>query len=182
MVDYGGKYHDRGRSKIMNDVNNRNQDRHVVVYVIDTSSFSNLRYYPDEYVEFSKFWDIMKRDIADGVLIAPKEVGLELQRGDKQVLEWVNTQPRLFIETAEMYELLQEIITRFPTIAHKGFKNNRPYHADPHVIALARMFSNACIITEETPGKNKIPTIAENYGIESIKLIEYLHRRGVLTK
>ncbi len=75
-----------------------------------------------------------------------------------------------------------DIVRKHSKLLHA---NKNRDEADPYLIALASSRINInitgdkwMIVTQESDRPNKIPSVAKEYGIESIKIIEVFSREG----
>jgi hypothetical protein len=122
-------------------------------------------------------------------LIAPEEVKEELL--DNELKKWIRNKKKMFIKPdEEQIKMVKDILKKFPFLA-KLEKLGGP-NADPWIIALAIILKNKkdqtlfpeeydeyIILTEESKNKpNRIPAVAEQYGIESINLRELFQKEG----
>jgi hypothetical protein len=151
------------------------------MFVIDTSSIIHgwRRDYPPD--TFPSLWQRIERLAQQGILIAPNEVLLELERGGDEIYEWARDQGSLFVEPdGEVQEKVTEIVDRWPAFvpddSHDGV------WADPYVVALAGVRS-ATVVTGEAiapPGarRPKIPNICQALGIPCSSLVGLLRSRG----
>ncbi|MBU2589808.1 MAG: DUF4411 family protein [Nanoarchaeota archaeon] len=152
-------------------------------YIIDSCSLIELnRKYP--MVVFPGIWKNMEKLINDGLLVSPKEVLSEIEKGDDEVKEWAKKQKKLFKELNEnQINIVKDILKKYPSLAKS---NSLTPVADPFVIALAVEMENdpqttlieiikkRIIVTEESLSGNKIkiPFVSHKYGIECIFLVE----------
>ncbi|MFB5651728.1 DUF4411 family protein [Leptospira wolffii] len=112
-----------------------------------------------------------------GIIISPREVLDELERGSDDLLKWAKLHKPAFIELEEKpQEILSEIMKSHPKIIDL---NIAEIQADPYVIALAK-YTDTIIVTEEKSAvdskkKLKIPDVARDYKVKCLsfgKLIE----------
>lgn len=155
-------------------------------YIIDTSSLIELNKHNPMDV-YPGVWEKMEGLINANRLVAPKEVFNEIQRIDDALADWSKAQNMLFIEpTIRQIEILKDILEKYPSLINI----DRPYDADPWIIALAiEMIENPqktlitikrIVVTEEKIRGNKIklPLICEKYTIECIDIIDMFRSEG----
>ena len=151
------------------------------MFVIDTSSILHAwrRDYPPD--TFPSLWQKIGELAREGIMIAPDEVLLELERGGDEIYEWARAQGSLFVEPdGDVQEKVREIVDRWPDFvpddSHDGV------WADPYVVALAAVRSGNVVTGEVTalPGarRPKIPNICQALGIPCSNLLGVLRSRG----
>lgn len=155
------------------------------IYVVDTSSWIDLERL---YMLHNRtdLWQYVENLISDGRITCPREVRKEIERGRRSELTVLCERNKgIFVSCSEASELALSIMAAHPCLV-RGRKINRSYPvADPFVIALACVMQshfpkrNAIIVTEESQDDEKIPHVAQAYGIRSINL-KCLARRGGL--
>ena len=147
------------------------------IYIVDTSTWIDLsQNYPNDV--FSGLWTNIANLIKQQRILSPKLVLKEIEQGaDDELTKWCKTKDRMFLDSNSIViGYAAEIIQSFPSLIN-------PYatreEADPFIIALARSLqsnltdSTPVIITEENAMKpDRIPYVARQYGLTSLKLIE----------
>jgi len=149
-------------------------------FVIDTSSLIRLSR-ENPRPRYPKIWDRVEELSEKGLLRAPREVRLELERGDDDLTEWAKARFELFVDPDKAQtQRLEEILRRFPALVDPD--RTSPF-ADRWVVALAlhgkAPESDApqdswIVVAEEQPkgpGSTKIPDICAAFGIECINRI-----------
>lgn len=154
------------------------------VYCGDTSALIDLpRNYPSAV--FGVVWDKLVGLIAEGRLIAPREVLRELLKKEDEVSAWAKANGAMFVDLEPAQQvMLTEIMTAFPNwVDHL---TDRPV-ADPVVIALARSRLAAnpgipCwVVAHEQPGgpgAMKIPNVCQQYNVRHIRLVDIFVKEG----
>jgi len=158
-------------------------------YVIDACSLIDFnRRYPMDV--FPNLWKKVEILINNGLLISPKEVLKEIERGDDVLKEWAKKQKKLFRELDKrQMEIVFDILKKYPSLA-KPDKDGP--QADPFVIALAialekepqqtliKTVKQRIIVTEEQlrGDKIRIPFVCQNFGIDYINIIEMFRTEG----
>ncbi|MEI8395301.1 MAG: DUF4411 family protein [Rhodospirillaceae bacterium] len=150
--------------------------RRPTIYSIDTSALLHgwRRYYRPK--NFGFIWKRMDALIECGRLRASIEVYHEIKKKDDEIYEWVKERAELFfvdIDDACQIEVAR-IMERHPRLVDtvKGRSG-----ADPFVIALAATARpNMTVITEEQPGKHRIPDVCLIEQIPCIGLADFIER------
>lgn len=148
-------------------------------YAIDTSALMDwwVRYYPPDV--FPSILARINALSADGTLMSPDMVLVELSRKDDDLHRWAKTQTNLFIPSDESIQRRVETIVN----AHIGFVDPDSTRdvADPFVVALAE--ENGCpVVTAEKPGrvnKPKIPDVCRVRQVRCITLVEMFRELGI---
>jgi hypothetical protein len=149
-------------------------------FVIDTSSLIRLSQ-ENPKPRYPKIWDSIETLIEKGFLRAPREVRLELERGDDELSDWAKGRIEFFVDPDRVQtEFLEEVLRKFPTLVDPD--RTSPF-ADPWVVALALCWNSSesgpaedrwIVVTEERPkgtGSTKIPDVCAAFGLECINLI-----------
>jgi len=123
-------------------------------------------------------WNLFNSLIQKGVVVASREVHVEISQKDDELLKWVNDRKGMFIEVDEkQQQIVSEIVNRFPTwIDPDSTRNN----ADPYVIALA-VQHNLVVVSNERgggPTKPKIPFVCETYHVRHLRIDDFLREVG----
>lgn len=149
-------------------------------FVIDASSLIRLSQ-DNPQARYPKIWDRFEELIEKGLLRAPREVRLELERGDDELANWAKTRFALFVDPDRAQaKCLEEILRKFPTLVDPD--RTSPF-ADPWVLSLALCWNSPesghvenpwIVVTEERPrgvGSTKIPDMCAAFGLECINLL-----------
>lgn len=141
-----------------------------MIYVIDTSSLSVLKYYYKGV--FSTFWGHFNLLVQSGNLISVREAYKEADEkiDSEHLQEWLENNKSIFLppESPEETEFVREIfvVPHFKAlIPDKKILTSNPL-ADPFIVASAKI-RNGCVITEEKlkPNAAKIPNVCEHFGV-----------------
>lgn len=145
-------------------------------YSIDTSSLvaAWTERYPIE--NFPTFWERMDELIETGVIVASKEVLLEMKRRDEALHKWFKDREDMFIEIDDdTQEKVIEIMTNFPKMVDERTNKSA---GDPWVIAVAEAHNDQlAVVTEEKGGSAKrptIPVVCEARDVRCIGLIDLI--------
>jgi hypothetical protein len=132
-------------------------------------------------------WDFLEAMIANGQLIAPREVLRELEKGDDDIYKWAKGQTSAFVDLSpELGAVLAEIVAGVPGLANQMTLRTSPY-ADPVLVALALLNirsgkTDCVVVTQEktsATGALKIPNICLKYQIKSIPLLDMVRLEGL---
>ena len=147
-----------------------------IAYSIDSSSLMHgwCRVYRPK--NFGFIWDRIEALATQGRLKASIEVLHEISKKDDDLYKWCkDRQEALFVEVDEDCQLhLGRIMAAYPRLVDtvKGRSGG-----DPFVIALASSNGHSCaVVTEEHPGKMRIPDVCRTEGIPCIGLADLIER------
>ena len=155
------------------------------IFVIDTSALIDIKrwYLPEVFPDIWKNLEIM---IQNDELIAPMEVLREVEKGDDELKIWCRTHRDMFIDVEEDMRILAAFKDVQAEYDREEWERNiqKEFWADPWVIALALSTEyirsdgkrkHPIIVTSENQTKrNKIPTIAREFELKSIKVPEFM--------
>jgi hypothetical protein len=152
-----------------------------MIYVFDTSSFSELKhFYPGV---FKSIWAGFDDLVQQQRLISTREVWNEIQRGnaDQHTNTWLKGRKEIFT-TPDGVEL--QFVTKIFQVRHfQGLIGEQQRLkgtpvADPFVIACAKI-RNGIVVTEERlkPNAAKIPNVCEHFGIPCVDLETFMHQQ-----
>lgn len=151
------------------------------LYSIDSSSLIHgwrEAYFPEN---FEGFWEELSELADNGVLVASKEVLLEIKRRDETVHKWCLEHESMFFELDDtQMENLTILMTKYPRFVDTRKGRNA---ADPVVIALAMSYNPPLtVITQEGPGgtdeKPKIPFVCTKEKVPCINLAQLVQKEG----
>ena len=159
------------------------------VYVIDTSALINMfRWYPPNRQFFRPIWDNVEKLILSRELIAPYEVYREIQHKSDELAHWSRQHKIMFIHPdQDQVLILQNVKKAYDQEYWKREANKTGAWADPWVVTLAIKIKNnplfnseVKVVTDENKIKpNRIPTIAAQFGIDSLNVLEFLWEIGI---
>jgi Domain of unknown function (DUF4411) len=150
-------------------------------YCFDSSIFMTgwRVHYPQ--VSFAPLWERMAEIMKDGRIIVPKEVEKEILAGDDDLKVWFkanNDCVRPY--TADQIAIVSAIVNKYPKVSQ--YHKDRPRHADPFVIALAKV-EKAIVVTYESPNGSRdnpsIATLCQEHGIECCNMGGFFEKEGV---
>ena len=148
------------------------------VYSIDSSSLINLKPYRRDI--FPTIWDKLELMINSGELISPIEVYNEIEVGNDIIYEWCKANNQMFkdIDDCQINE-----ISRIEKRYDKSYwenEMNKPYWADPWIIALG-ICEKAIIVADEKNVQNKIPFIAATFDeLKCLNLLDFFKDLGII--
>ena len=162
----------------MNSLFNQNQS----VYSLDTSALiaAFRERYPIE--NFPAFWRKIEELIRNDRLKMSEVVFEEAMR-ENDIKEWCDQkalkQDFQWSIDESMQIKVNEILRKFPKLVddRKGRSG-----ADPWVIALAMIFQNCIVVTEEKPTyaehRPNIPDVCDGFNIECIQIVDLIRREN----
>ncbi|TGM95491.1 DUF4411 family protein [Leptospira dzoumogneensis] len=149
-------------------------------YCIDTSSYITAWCHHYSPAIFESLWKKVGEALNQGIIISPREVLDELERGSDELLKWAKLHKAAFIELEEKpQKILSEIMKSHPKIIDLSIPE---IQADPYVIALAK-HTDTIIVTEEKSAvdskkKLKIPDVAKNYKVNCVPFSKLIEMEG----
>lgn len=116
----------------------------------------------------------------EGRLMVPKEAEKEILNGNDELKSWFkvhNDCVRPYTE--EELVIVRNIVNKYPNVSQ--YKSVRSVHADPFVVALAKV-EDAIVVTWEGPNGSKdtpaIPDLCKEYEIEWCTMVGLFEREG----
>jgi hypothetical protein len=159
------------------------------VYCIDTSSIINLfrhsglPYPPYRADIFEGLWTKLDQIIKNRNLISHITVFEEISKRDDEAKRWCEKYKWIFRDIDDcQINLINEIQTKYTKdgwereISRKGQE-----WADPWIIALA-ICEDAIIVSDEKHSSDKIPYIANHFGINTLNLMDFFRDIGLKLK
>lgn len=150
-----------------------------MTWCVDSSALVEpwTRLYPPDV--FAPVWQELANMAREGLLFAPVEVKLELERQKDDLYEWACDLDGFFIDPDRAQVERQSIIVN----EHPGLikPNSTKSAADPWVIALAELRGVPVVAYEDRAKKGahpKIPDVCERRGIATVRLVDVLRARG----
>lgn len=150
------------------------------IYCFDTSAFINSwhRYHTPKV--FPAIWEKISELVKSGRIIVCKEVQKEINNGNDDLKTWfrsVNSCVQPYDTT--QFGIVAAIVNKYPKVSH--YNKPKPVHADPFVIALAKV-KNATVVTWEGGGGDplnpKIPSLCKENGVDSCNMIQFFEKEG----
>jgi Domain of unknown function (DUF4411) len=152
----------------------------VVRYSIDTSALIHgwVRAYPPDVMP--ALWDRLDRLIADGRLLASKEVLLELEKKADDLHNWCKERDAMFVEIDDAIQIhMATVMGTYPKLVDTAKGKSG---ADPFVVALAMAHNpTLTVVTEEkggSAGSPKIPYVCQQEDIRFISLLQFIREEG----
>jgi len=159
------------------------------IYCIDASCIINLfrhqglPYPPYRADIFEGLWTKLDQLIKNRELISHITVFKEISKRDDEAKEWCQSHKEIFrdIDFCQIKEI-EKIKTKYSK-SHWEAETNRKGQewADPWVIALA-ICEKAIIVSDERNSQDKIPYIANHFGIKTLNLMDFFKDIGLKLK
>lgn len=149
-------------------------------WCFDTSALVEpwVRHYPPDL--FPRVWEALEQLARDGIIRAPVDVRLELERQSDALCEWARRLDGFFEEADRpAMEIYAGVVNQYV-----GFLkvNSTKSGADPVVVAVAAA-RRVPVVTYETMAKQdaapKIPNVCGSLGIRCVSLVDVLRSEGV---
>lgn len=148
-------------------------------YIIDTCSFSELKYRYSEDV-FEGIWKQVLDEIEKGTIMSCEEVYEELKKQDDDFFERFSKYKYMFIDIND--EIQEELIIILKEHENILDLKKKKSGADPFVIATAKVY-NCTVVTEEKRSNStkieKIPDVCNAYGIKCITFLDMLRELNI---
>ena len=163
-------------------MNKKRQIQLFQLYCLDSSAIINLfrhsglPYPPYPKDVFKGLWNKIENLISLGQIISHIIVLKEIEKRDDEIKKWCHKHKKMFKDIDDcQVEKINEIKLKYSK-SHWDAETNRKGQewADPWVIALATC-KGAKIVSDEIKDKpDRIPYIANHFGITTLNLIEFL--------
>ena len=148
-------------------------------YIIDTCSFSELKYRYSEDV-FEGIWKQVLDEIEKGTIMSCEEVYEELKKQNDEFFERFSRYKYMFIDIND--EIQEELIIILKEHENILDLKKKKSGADPFVIATAKVY-NCTVVTEEKRSNStkieKIPDVCNAYGIKCITFLDMLRELNI---
>lgn len=149
----------------------------AIIYSVDSSALIHAwrRAYPP--ANFPRFWSRLDDLIKENRFLSSIEVLKELKRKDDDLFKWCKHRSGMFLPiTDDLQDQVIEIMGTYPRLVDTVTGRSG---ADPFVIGLARMCQpDWKVLSEEHPGKQRIPDVCMGEDIHCIKLVELIQNEG----
>ena len=136
-------------------------------------------YYSPE--SFSPLWAKFAELINEGRICVPKEVEKEIINGKDDLAEWFKKQKECVKPyTKEQLAIVQEIVGIYPKVSQ--YHKVRPFHADPFIVALAKVENLAVVTFEGNNGSSdnpSIPLLCSQQGVKCITLSGFFKEESI---
>jgi hypothetical protein len=147
-----------------------------LIYSVDSSALIHARQRIYRPKNFGFVWEGFDKLIAEGRLKASIEVYNELQKKDDELFAWCKERKEaMFVEIDDALQVLvAKIMGEHPRLVDttKGRSG-----ADPFVIALAATVDpKMIVVTEEAPGKERIPAVCLAQKIQSCGVADLIEK------
>lgn len=148
------------------------------IYSIDSSALIHGWHRIYRPKNFGFVWERLDTLIEEGRLRSSIEVYNELEKKDDELFEWCKERKeKMFVEIDEPTQShVKRIMKSYPRLVDTGKGRSG---ADPFVVALAATTDPFMIVvTEENPGKTKIPDVCLAEKMLSCKLADMIEREN----
>jgi hypothetical protein len=146
----------------------------ATVYSIDSSSLINAWWNNYRPKNFAVLWDRLAGLAESGRLRSSIEVLSELEKKDDELFKWCKEiRESLFVPIDEACQSeMVRIMATYPRLVDAAKGRSA---ADPFVIALATSVKpTMTVVTEEKPGKTRIPDVCSAESIKCIRLADLI--------
>jgi len=157
------------------------QLRLTPIYCIDANSLINLGLrYPKSMKIFLPIWEKIEEMIENNDLISHIEVRREIEIRNDKTARWCKQNKKMFKNVdEEQLNHFEKVREKYDPEYWNKEINRLGAWADPWLIALSISYK-AIIVTDENKTKpNRIPVIAQQFGIRSLNLLEFFKEIGI---
>ena len=151
-------------------------------FTIDASSLikvfrKEMPYYKGH---FKTLWLNIYKMIKSEEIISHIEVYKEIMDGDgdDELSKWTKDHKNIFKDynMPDESDFIKNIGKKFEKFLHQ--EKMKPYHADPWIVAQAKI-NNLIVITEESKVRPQgIPNVCRNFKVESIELFDLIKKNN----
>lgn len=151
-----------------------------IKYCFDTTTLADSwrRYYRPS--AFGELWVKVGELIESGIVLIPEEVKKEIGVGNDDLVTWLkNYHPYVIPISKDQIEVVSDIVNKYPLVSQ--YKKPRPYHADPFVVAVGKIYS--CTVVSYERGNNskdhpRIGDLCEEYKVDFCSVSDFFERQG----
>lgn len=149
-----------------------------LVYSIDSSALIHAWHRIYRPKNFKFVWEGFDKLIAESRLKSSIEVYNELQKKDDELFAWCKVRKATMF--VEINDSTQAIVTKIMAAHPKLVDTTKGRSgADPFVMALAASTNpQMWVVTEEYPGKERIPDVCDAQNIDHCKVADLIEKEG----
>jgi len=156
-------------------------------FCFDTSALSRMWKVTHRPDAFPSVWKLLRDGAAAGIVIAPREVLLELERSRSldDLVAWARSTRQMFVgDSLELVQAVMSVEADFPNLIDYG---KTPFDADPWVIALAELRQARVVTAEVDTGcriggmgkpRVRIPDVCRVRGVELATVSDFVTAVG----
>jgi len=161
----------------------------ISTYCIDASSIINLfrhtglPYPPYSRDIFEGLWIKLEELIKNNQIISHMTVLKEIEKRDDEAKRWCHKHKKVFkdIDDCQISEIRKIKVKYNKSHWDAETKRKGQEWADPWVIALA-ICEEAIIVSDEKNSSDRIPYIANHFGIKTLNLMDFFRNIGLKLK
>jgi len=157
-----------------------NKGRDKRKYCFDTNTLTDswrTHYRP---IIFKELWDQIGAKIEAGLILIPKEVRKEIGAGNDPLISWIKKYDSFIIPISEeQIEIATEIVNKYPLVSQ--YRKPRANHADPFVVAVAKIYECSVVTFEKrngSPVHPAIPDLCQEHGINCCSIADFFNIEG----
>jgi len=157
------------------------QLRLTQTYCIDASSLIDLnRWYPRNMKIFFPIWGKIEDLVKNQSLISSTEVYREIKFGNDKLVRWCVKFKNMFLELdEEQIRILRRIERKYDPQYWKNEIGKTGAWGDPWIISISISHKSKIVTNENKIKSNRIPVIAQQFGIISLNLLEFFKEIGI---
>lgn len=154
----------------------------VTKYTIDASSINDFlqldRAYDKEV--FASPWKYIDECCESGEIISHKEVYDEIMMGGiPDIMKWAKNKSNFFkdYDLPNEPDFISKIGERFPVFLYQ--KKESSVHADPWLVAQAKINRLIIITSEKRNNNSRIPYVADQFGVKTVDIVGFFKEKGI---
>jgi hypothetical protein len=166
-----------------------NQASLIGKYVIDASAIFDFwlvtggvtRPYHVKVNKFRSIWDHITLLVENGTILVPDTVATEVVVADPELLEWVDSHKKGFVDSDSYQIELSRVVNDF-----QSYTLNRLNKLNDAKLISIAMGENLAVITSEhiitgtpSPMNPKIPNVCDHFSIKWVNLPEFFAAEGL---
>jgi hypothetical protein len=146
----------------------------------DTLAASWRRYYRPS--SFEALWDRLGDMMKRSIILIPEEVKKEIGAGKDELVTWMKRYcPRCVAIDDAQLRIVSQIVNKYPAVSQ--YKKPRPNHADPFVVAVAKIHGLEVVTFEKTKNASTvnpaIPDLCAEYGVTCCAMPDFFEKEGI---
>lgn len=151
-------------------------------YCFDTDALVSSWRIHYRHKSFEELWEHLGNLMKTGSIIICEEVQKEVGVGKDDLVLWLK-QHKACVKplTKEQLAIATEIVNRYPLVSQ--YHKPRPNHADPFVVALAKIEKCTVVTYEARNGSKdhpKVPDLCKEYGVDSCTMSAFFEKEGIV--
>ncbi len=159
-----------------------NSEKTKMRYCFDTCALANSwrRHY--RIKSFPGVWDHIGNLMDAHDIVVPEEVEKELGVGKDDLVAWFKRYRACVIPISQdQLKIVSVIVNKYPLVSR--YKAPRPFHADPFLVALAKL-DGRIVVTDEVKSGNSnhpaVPDLCKEYNVKCCNMAQFFELEGLI--